>query len=214
MIPQVIKYRGTSMYPVLRESDILRIYRNPEYIPLKGDIILFEHPENKKNIVHRINAIEGDQIYTKGDKIHEPDPWILKQSDIKGTVIQIWRNKKSIQVMKIKNYLQGSMPESQRLLNLVWPLYMYLRPVYKSAALKGILYNLLPGVLKPRPVIFTADNTVKLRLLINKINVARYDWSQKKWFIKPPFRFLISQECMDKARLAFEKHLSASQDSG
>lgn len=213
LIPKVVTYRGTSMYPLFRESDILRIYKSLDYIPVKGDIILFEHPDNINPVVHRIYKIKGDRIYTKGDNTPKPDPWVLKKSDIKGRVIQIWRNKRTIQVMGENNYLQGPSALYQQLLNLAWPLYMYLRPAYKSTVLKGIFYSLLPGALKPRPVIFTADNTIKLRLLINKTYVARYDRSEKKWVIKPPFRFLISQECMDKARLDFEKYLLTRKES-
>lgn len=211
LIPKVITYRGTSMYPVLRESDILRIYQSPGYIPSKGDIVLFEHPENSNPVVHRIFEIKGDRIYTKGDNSHKPDPWVLRKADIKGTVTQIWRNRKSISIGK--DELQKQRGIYQSLLDITWPIYLYLRPLYKSAALKGVFYNLLPGGLKPRPVIFTADNMVTLRLLIKKTYVARYDRSQKKWFIKPPFRLIISQECMDKARLYLEKHLSARQNS-
>lgn len=212
-IPSVITYRGTSMYPALRESDILRIYKDSGYIPSRGDVILFEHPENKNPVVHRIIEIEGSRFYTKGDNSHEADPWVLKRSDIKGTVVQIWRNKRTIHIFKNKNYLQRSTTIYQQLLNLTWPLYMFIRPVYKSAALKGIFYNFLPSRLKPRPVIFTSENIVKLCLFINKTYVARYDTTQKQWFIKPPFRFAVSQECMDKARLDFEKHLLSGQNS-
>ena len=213
LLPHIITYRGTSMYPVLRESDILRIYKSPGYIPLKGDIILFEHPENRTNVVHRVNKIEDNRIYTKGDNSHEPDPWVLKQTDIRGVVVQIWRNKKTIQVMSKNNYPRGYADLYQQFLNLAWPLYLHLRPLYKSSALQGIFHNLLPGKLKPRPFIFNSGNTVKLCLLINRKNVARYDNLQKRWFIRPPFRFVISQECMDNAKLDFEKYLSTPKES-
>lgn len=212
-IPLVLTYSGTSMYPKLRESDMLRIYTGSKYLPSKGDIILFEHPDNKNPIVHRIIEIEEDRIYTKGDNSHEPDPWVLTQADIKGTVIQIWRNRKTIHILKDKG-LQRKKNIHQLLLNIIWPIYLYLKPIYKSATLNGIFYNLLPYRLKPRPVIFTSNNNAILYLIFNKINVARYDRSQKKWFIKPPFRFMISRECMDKARLDFEKYLLDRQNSG
>jgi len=199
------------MYPALRESDILKIYADSEYFPSKGDIVLFEHPENKNNVIHRVIAIEGDRIFTKGDNTHKPDPWTLRRNEIKGIVTQIWRNKKTIHVY---NYHQKSVQTYQRLQNLVWQLYLYLKPVYKISPLKGIFYKLLPDRIKPRPVIFTSGSTVKLCLFLNKIYIARYDNIRGKWFIKPPFKFMISQECMDNARIIFEKHLLPSQNPG
>lgn len=213
LVPNVLTYKGTSMYPTLRKSDILKINSYPEYPPSRGDIVLFEHPKEKTDVIHRIIKIEEDRIYTKGDNSDEPDPWVLKRKDIKGTIKQIWRNRKIIPVgEKINQQNQRGM--YQYLLDIIWPIYLYLRPVYKSAALKGILYDLLPQRLKPRPVIFTSKRNARLYLMINKTNVARYDRLHKKWLIKPPFRLIISQECMDKARLDFEKYLSARQDSG
>ena len=211
LIPLVFTYSGTSMYPFLRESDILLINPDSGYLLSKGDIILFEHPENKNSIVHRIVSIEGDRVYTKGDNSRKPDPWVLKKTDIKGTVIQIWRNRKIIHILRDKDLKRKDL--YQPLLDIIWPLYIYLKPLYKSAALKGILYNLLPSRLKPRPVIYNSDDTIKLRLFMNKTYAARYDELQKKWFIKPPFRLIISQECMDKAISDFEKLLLAGQNS-
>ncbi|MFC1494711.1 signal peptidase I [Thermodesulfobacteriota bacterium] len=213
LIPNVITYKGTSMYPALRKSDILKINSAPKYPPSKGDIILFEHPENKNSVIHRIISTEAGRICTKGDNNRKPDAWVLKQEDVKGTVTQIWRNRKIIHILKGMNY-HGQPEKYQALLNLTWPVYLYLRPVYKSNALKGIFFNLLPYRLKPRPVIFTSNNNVRLYLMINKTNVARYDRLNKKWFIKPPFRFIVSRECMDKARRDFEKHLLEKQNSG
>ncbi len=207
-IPLVLTYSGTSMYPALRESDILRIYSDPEYTPSKGDIVLFDHPENKKTIVHRVIKIEGDRIYTKGDSSREQDPWVLNFSEVKGAVDQIWRNKKIIQILKRGHQHQGLSGVTQILSDLSWRLYNYSRALYRTNLLMGLFYTFLPNKIKPRPFIFTSGRVFRLYLLINKTRVARYDSTAKKWIIKPPFRFFISRECMDNASRNFEKYLS------
>ena len=208
IIPETLTYCGTSMYPFLRESDILRIYSGSEYIPSKGDIILFEHPENKKNIVHRIIGIEGGRIYTKGDSSREQDPWSLKPSEIKGVVAHIWRNNKTIHILSRGNQKSWPSVKVRSLSNLAWRLYYYLRPLYRTSLVTGLFYNFIPNGIKPRPFIFTSGRVFKLYLLINKTRVARYDRTAKKWIIKPPFRFFINRECMDNASRNFEKYLS------
>lgn len=206
LISRFVTYSGTSMYPVLRETDILKV--NREIVPLKGDIVFFKDPVEKNNIIHRICAIEGEKIYTKGDSSREPDPWSLKQADIKGVITHAYRNKRVVHVLN-RYHSTGILKQSIEY--LLYSVYRFIRPVYKAAALKGFFYNLLPEHIKPQPVIFSSGNTVKLCLFINKTRVARYDDIREKWYIKPPFGFFINKKCMDRARIKLKMYLLAKQ---
>lgn len=59
-----IKLRGTSMLPVLKMGDLVRIEKVMNGFKI-GDIVLFY--ANGEFILHRIVYIYGDYIITKGD---------------------------------------------------------------------------------------------------------------------------------------------------
>ena len=49
-----------------------------------GKVVTYQH--EKDRITHRIIAISGDTLTTKGDALKVPDPWPVMVSDVKGIV--------------------------------------------------------------------------------------------------------------------------------
>ena len=81
--------KSDSMQPTFKSGDMV-VTGSPgslftrDIVP--GEIITFER--NKNLITHRIESIEGDTIYTKGDGQEEADPWSVSRSfDVKGSYI-------------------------------------------------------------------------------------------------------------------------------
>jgi signal peptidase len=51
----------------------------------EGQVITFVL--NGELVTHRIHSINETGITTKGDAVEDPDPWTVKNSDIKGTYL-------------------------------------------------------------------------------------------------------------------------------
>lgn len=81
---------GTSMNPVITEEDIVVIATNCQDIKL-GDIICYKQEIEDKEFLfaHRVIEVNDGWIQTKGDNMSEPDPWLVRPSDIKGKVILV-----------------------------------------------------------------------------------------------------------------------------
>ena len=62
-------YNGASMNPTFRAGSIL--YVRPQARELAvGDVIVYSDSDTKDNIVHRVVAVRGEQVITRGD--HNP----------------------------------------------------------------------------------------------------------------------------------------------
>lgn len=77
--------RSESMTPTLNLGDL--IVTGPAGSSIAGEtepgkIATFEH--GGELVTHRIQAIEGQSLVTKGDAVEDTDPWPIKISDIRG----------------------------------------------------------------------------------------------------------------------------------
>lgn len=73
-----------SMVPTLRAGDVLWIR------PISGAITpgqIVSYNEQGKLITHRVVAIEGDTLITKGDNNREVDPWRVSTEDVIGSPV-------------------------------------------------------------------------------------------------------------------------------
>jgi signal peptidase I len=78
---------GTSMEPFIMNGDkIIADHRIKDFEP--GDIVLFEREDEEGSFVHRIIAIDGETVVTKGDNRFSPDKPI-KISHIKGKITTV-----------------------------------------------------------------------------------------------------------------------------
>ena len=81
--------KSDSMQPTIKSGDMVIIGSPGSFLAgdiAPGEIITFERNENL--ITHRIESIEGDTIYTKGDGLEEADPWMVSRFfDVKGSYI-------------------------------------------------------------------------------------------------------------------------------
>ena len=66
-----------------------------------------------------------------------------------------------------------------------------IRPSYLGFALGGAWEVLLPPRLKPRTVLFETRRGSRLRLLMGKRVIGRYDGRLRQWHIYRPFRLFV-----------------------
>lgn len=89
------KVRGYSMFPFIRDGDIVTVSPLRHFQDIFGQAVAFVHPKSKKIVIHRIIAKSENTYLVKGDTTSAPDAWI-RRGDILGLVTKIERNGKKL----------------------------------------------------------------------------------------------------------------------
>lgn len=88
----LMRVKGNSMLPILRDGEIVVVKSFSEYCV--GDVVVIQR-KNADHIIHRIIEVKGlnnEMLYlTKGDNINIIDRWFRKK-DIIGKVIDLINN--------------------------------------------------------------------------------------------------------------------------
>jgi len=89
---------GSSMYPTLREGDILRVRRIKYHEARIGDILAYERPGSKKILVHRLVKKFEDSLLTLAESgpPRSYDLPLRPDNPIIGRVVAIERGKREI----------------------------------------------------------------------------------------------------------------------
>ena len=67
-----VKVNGNSMWPTLRDGDIVRFEKIDTKLIEPNLIVLFKHPFKKNfNLIKRISSVEDGEVFLVGDN---PDP--------------------------------------------------------------------------------------------------------------------------------------------
>lgn len=79
---------GDSMEPVLQDGDLVVLREQDEYAV--GDIVTFPVPEGDIGagtlVIHRIVAVEGEQLVPRGDNRGRVDEWRPRSDDVRGSL--------------------------------------------------------------------------------------------------------------------------------
>ncbi len=76
--------RSESMEPTINMGDLIVSGPfNGEVNP--GTVVTYEH--SRELITHRVQAVDGSTLVTKGDAVEEADPWSVTVSDVKGVYL-------------------------------------------------------------------------------------------------------------------------------
>lgn len=74
--------RGSSMLPTYHTGDLVVAYRASRLEP--GQVIAFREPEGNV-VIHRLVAVDGERLVTKGDNLGVTDRWPTTTGDVLGT---------------------------------------------------------------------------------------------------------------------------------
>ncbi|MDX9786768.1 MAG: S24/S26 family peptidase [Desulfobacterales bacterium] len=67
--------RGDSMFPFIKDGDVIRVTPYGDVLPAPGDMAAFIDSVTEKLVVHRIMRLSQDRFVTKGDHcFHEDNP--------------------------------------------------------------------------------------------------------------------------------------------
>jgi len=81
----VVAVFSDSMVPTFFRGDMIVVYGSKNVNV--GDIVVFDVPDRKYPIIHRINNITDSIITTKGDHNQYPDPWRTTKDKLHGKAI-------------------------------------------------------------------------------------------------------------------------------
>jgi len=114
---------GLSMSPFIRHRDIITVSSVPEGTLRIGDIVAFLRSDKQRFAVHRVEKIERDGVFIKGDNTAESDG-LIPMVNILGRVSSVERNGKQVAL--------GLGPERRLIPFLTRPgLRPWLRPIWR-----------------------------------------------------------------------------------
>jgi signal peptidase I len=86
--------RGYSMTPAIRDGDIITVSPLQDFLPRRGDVLAFRHPEQPRMLVHRVLHVEKRKFFFKGDNCPEADGW-MPAENILGLITKVERQGKA-----------------------------------------------------------------------------------------------------------------------
>jgi signal peptidase I len=188
-------YHGPSMYPTLRESDLLEVVPYGVTAVRRGDVVVGTTPTNHQLVVHRVARVSPQGILLRGDNSISDDPYLVQTEDISGRVVAAWHGQKRRSIAGgLTGRLVGAVSRwwailDRRVLRL-------LHSPYLALAWSGIVARLLPRRLRPHVVVFQVNGQDQLRLLLGRRVIGRYDARQRQWEIQRPFRLLLNEAAL------------------
>lgn len=94
-IPFRFHARGRSMWPMIRDGDVLTIAPRTPAAFRRGDVVAFVHPKGGRLMVHRIVDRDGQRFLLRGDHAARPDGWIA-ENRILGKVTSVERGEQRV----------------------------------------------------------------------------------------------------------------------
>lgn len=88
---RMVRYRGISMYPTLRDGELLRLEPLGATLPRAGDVIVFAGAHPGHQIIHRVLRRQGGAVVTRGDNNDRIDRLAPLPAAIRGRVVSVCR---------------------------------------------------------------------------------------------------------------------------
>ena len=183
------------MFPTMRTGDVLMIapYKNRDI--RVGDVVVFNTPNGKIPIVHRVVAIGKKGIKTKGDNKIAIDDFILHPNDIIGQVVFAQRGKKEIKIIDgFSGRIYSLILESGKRIELV--VFIILRPVYRWLIRNGIFKKLFSRWIHIQVLCFKHGDSMEMQLQLGKKIIGRRLPGTNQWHIVRPFKLFIDESTL------------------
>lgn len=195
----VAAYTGSSMYPTLREPEMMEILPYGNQPVRAGDVVFFRSPDGGPPVVHRVTRVAPEGLTTLGDNNPAADAARLPPGNIQGRVVAVWRGTK-------RRPISGGRPGLLRSLclrgcrRLGRSALPALQPLYQCLSRRGWIARVLPPRLRPRIVVFHTRGQDQHLLLLGKRLIGRYDENRRQWQIKRPFHLLVEGRALQTPR--------------
>lgn len=179
---------GSSMYPTLKEPEIIELkpYENRKiYV---GDVIFFLPPKKDKSVIHRVIKITDKGIKTRGDNNSLDDDYFLQMKDIKGQVISVIKNDKERKIYGgfIGNLI-GKYLHYRKLFFRVFS--KPFRPFYRLLLKNNVIAVIMP--VQPKILSFQADGQRFFKIALGRRIIGRYGFRKQNGILNPFFRLTV-----------------------
>jgi hypothetical protein len=180
---------GPSMYPALRDRDVLQLVAYGGRRPKRGDVIVFHSPEDGGKVTHRVISVAGG-IRTRGDSNSEADPGILGADRIVGRVVALQRRGRRLRVrggwralllLRLRRAIAGPITAA------------LLHPSYRLLSRSGLPRLWLPAKWRARVVRFERPEGTELHVMIGRRLAGYLRPGKNEWVIRRPFRLLVNE---------------------
>ena len=189
-----ITYVGSSMNPIFRDGDALRLEPCGGRVR-RGDVIVFTPPEGDRKIIHRVISVGPEGARTRGDNNGSVDPWDLKPHEIIGRVVSLRRNGREI---PIPGGSVGRLQESAiRILRRVdVSLTNLFRSSYHRLARSRFSKRHLHDLFARRVITVNRPEGAELQLMVGNRLAGRLVPGQKSWTIWRPYLLFVDEETL------------------
>ncbi len=185
-------YNGPSMNPTLKAGDQLRVVPYDNKRIHVGDVVIFQAPEGKRLVTHRVVSVGSQGVRTRGDNNNNTDSWVLRPEEITGRVVSARRGSKSISICGGRSGLiYASTLWTIKRINLTTS--RILHPAYHRLATSGIFRRALPHGTEPRVFCFTRPDGVEMQLLMGRWIIGRRRPGREQWQMRRPFRLFVDE---------------------
>jgi signal peptidase I len=210
--PSVFLYTGPSMNPTLKTGDLLHVAQYEGTAIRRGDVIVFK-PAGKTNAVtHRVVAIDGERVQTRGDNNDGTDPWLITRDHVLGRVISATRRGRPRWVHGgVLGRMHGRIVGLRR--PICQKLFRLLQPTYRRLSALGI-FRWAARSMDIRIVSFARPGMPQeLHLQMAGRVIGRLLPGEERWRIKPPFRLLVNEDSLPGNGIKSCANQSAASDS-
>jgi signal peptidase I len=185
-------YRGPSMNPTFFEPEILTIESYGTRKPKKGDVICYRVEQENKSIVHRIIAVKGSSLKTKGDNSARADDYLVDNDAVIGRVTRSTKNNvtrtiysgiSGIAAMYLRKISHRAIAFASKLL----------RTSYYSLVATGIFRQLKPQKMVFKVAVFEPFFYSYPKLIFNGRTVGIFNFRTMAWQIKKPYHLFIDE---------------------
>lgn len=188
-------YTGPSMNPLFWAGDRLVVVPYGEKPIRRGDVVVYPHPYEPRQIVHRVIAITPGGIRTRGDNNSHVDTYVIARESIVGYVASVRRGNKARAVSGGKMGLVFHRIFLLRRLLHTWA-FTYLHPFYHRVADTGWFYGWHRPFITLKLVRFKHARGEELQLLAGRRIIARRTPGSDEWMIRFPFEFFLDKKTL------------------
>ncbi|MCA1959901.1 MAG: S26 family signal peptidase [Desulfomonile sp.] len=206
-------YGGLSMGPALKPADVLHVVPcGPEHLAV-GDVVVFQPEDGDVAIVHRVIAVDGQWLTTKGDANANRDPMPISWDRIIGKVVYADGEDGK---RAVHGGLRGRITASALAAHsaITRGISRLLHRPYRLLAASGVLRllrSLLPEV---RTIAIRRRDGEELHLLLGTKPIGVLPAARSRWLIRRPYRLILDEGGLNRLLVERNKREASGADSG
>ena len=130
-VPFRFRVKGFSMYPFIRDGDVVTLFPMSGHSPRVGEVVAFLYPGSDKLAIHRVVVKKDDSSLLMGDSNPGPDG-MIPEKNILGGVRKVERDGRRVYLgLGPERIVIAFLTRRRLLFPLLFPVWKMIRPVVK-----------------------------------------------------------------------------------